>query len=166
MKRFALMIGLLSLVPVTSAFGLDKGNVSYFCTVEASGGLAYDNSLRKWVGARFDPRGKFVFRLKYAKSTMKKDVSGVQSSIPEYEATITPAGTNATLPCFANAGNTVNVIIGEYGWVDCQMLFGNDYKFNLKSNRFLETFLSGFIDGSDSGSDTPYIHGGTCTKID
>jgi hypothetical protein len=41
-----------------------------------------------------------------------------------------------------------------------------DYQFNLRTNRFLGAYLEGYVDGKDNNDDTPFVSGGTCSKID
>jgi len=40
------------------------------------------------------------------------------------------------------------------------------YVFNPFTNRFFHIYTAGYISGLDNNDDTPYMAGGTCTKID
>lgn len=150
-------------VPFTTAKAQLGEDASYFCVVEAVGGLAFDERTKKWVGSTFRPDKKFVLRLKRHRTRVQKATFG-EDTVHDYNVTLTVAGSNSP----SNCGNypDKHVTVNELGWVVCKGLGLNEYRFNLKTNRFLSAYLLGYIDGADNNDDTPNISGGTCTKID
>lgn len=153
----------LLLVILLLAFSYEKAAAqelkteAYACKVEFTGGLAYDANSKSWRSTTFQPKGKFVFRLKSVKPE-KIDLHAV-----DYEATVTEAGKNREVSCVRGKDKTTNA--DQDGTVSCATaLF--DYKFNLKNNRFLRAYLAGYVNGLNENSDTPGVSGGTCTKTD
>jgi hypothetical protein len=63
----------LLLVTLLLAFSYEKAAAqelkteAYACKVEFTGGLAYDADSKSWRSTTFQPKGKFVFRLKSVK---------------------------------------------------------------------------------------------------
>ena len=127
---------------------------TYSCAAESSGGIFYNNQTKKWEGTGFRPLSKFVFELKYVRTTADAD---------EYAVTITPDGSNNALACTAD--RTPLVQIDELDFLVCRTRFYN-YKFNLKAGRFVEAYLMGYVNGRDSNDDTPVMSGGVCKKIE
>jgi hypothetical protein len=149
----------------------NKTNAAYYCTAEASGGLAYNNVLKKWEGVAFPVTHKFILRLKFVRTYVRrkenefdKDETGNY-----YETTITDAGESFASPCVSYYGNAKEVWVSEnINTVFCEAALV-EYKFNLNRNRYLGTYSVGYAVGlgsDDEHSDTPAIEGGTCTKIE
>ncbi len=132
---------------------------AYVCEVEFAGGLAYDVDSKSWRSMTFQPKGKFVFRLKSVKpQTEKTDLHAV-----DYEATVTEAGKNREVSCVRGKDKTTSA--DRDGTLDCATaLF--EYKFNLKNHRFLRAYLAGYVNGMNEHSDTLGVSGGTCIKMD
>ena len=136
---------------------------SYYCVTEFSGGVAYDETLKKWESARFRPTGTFIVNFKY----VGPHLYGDQSYTDDYFVTVTPSGSDKTETC-----RTHNEEVSEkieftrgVGRGDCETSMYR-YTFGLKYNRFLRTFeWGGYVIGMDRKTDTPSISGGTCTKI-
>jgi hypothetical protein len=121
--------------------------------------------MKKWKGTAFNADGKFVLRLKHLRTRVRKTLFGDDETVHDYNVTITKAGSNSPSSC-ANYPEQ-HVTVNEYSPLIC--VGGDDlqeYRFSLKTNRFLSTYLYGYIDGKDSKENTPSIEGGTCTKID
>jgi hypothetical protein len=132
---------------------------AYVCKVEFTGGLAYDVGSKSWRSMTFQPKGKFIFRLKFAKTQAEK----IDLHVVDYEATVTESGKNREVSCVRGKGKTTSA--DQDGTLDCATaLF--EYKFNLKNNRFLRAYLVGYVNGMNENSDTPYVSGGTCIKTD
>src|SRR5690242_6777421 len=72
-------------------------DASYYCTVEASGGVYYESSQKRWLGTAFRPSGNFVLRLKFKYS--KKDNLIPGQELPFFSVTLTDAGTNDGHTC-------------------------------------------------------------------
>jgi len=135
----------------------------YSEAVEAAGGLSYDERAKKWEGAAFNARDKFVLRLKFLRIRVQKSIFGKDETVYDYSVTTTKAGSNSPSPCETHSETYVTVT--ELGWVVCHSDF-QEYRVALKANRFLRGYLLGYIDGKDNNQNTPSIEGGTCTKID
>jgi hypothetical protein len=104
-----------------------------------------------------------------------------------YEVTITAAGKSDTGLCMSH-GNKEVLVSGLGRVVFCEE-GGIGYRVNLKNNRYLKSFPFGYytvgsgkfvdvhptdptkpnwqiVPDNDEDSDTPYIEGGACTKIE
>ena len=160
------VVAALALVPPTSAgaqlpFGKDA---SYSCVVEASGGIRFNETTKKWEGTQFRTDRKFVLRLKFLKTRVEKDFLGKDETVHDYRVTIALSGGGGAHECFNWASGDRDIVtIKRDGLLVCD--YRTLYKFNLKTNRFIGAYLLGYISGEDD-KDTPAISGGTCTKID
>ena len=154
---------LIACVPLTIASAQFDRDVSYSCTTKAAGGLFYDAATKKWIGAVFRTDDYFVLRLKHLRSGVRTSVIG-DETVYDYNVTITKAGSNSPSPCEKHPEKHVTVT--EYGLLVCQGADLHEYRFNLRTNRFLSIYLIGYIDGKDTNEDNPGVIGGTCTKID
>lgn len=137
---------------------------SYYCVAEFTGGLAYDERLKSWKSARFRPSLKFVANFKYAGPHYIVD----EAYTDDYFVTITGAGKDKADSCRGRDRSLEKVEFTRGAVVrgDCDTIFVR-YIFSLKLKRFQATFEAGdYVIGNDNAdSDTPYITGGTCTKI-
>ena len=136
------------------SFAQQSKDGAYSCAAESSGGIFYNDQTKKWAGTSFRPLSKFILRLKYVRTTTEGD---------EYAVTVTPNGRNDALPCISYRTQLVQT--DEFGFLVCRTEFHN-YKFNLKTGRFVEVYLMGYINGHDTNDDTPVVSGGVCTKIE
>jgi hypothetical protein len=113
MKRASL--ALMATVFVTSAEAFPPRDASYFCEVELSGGLAFDNSSGRWQSTTFIPSGKFVLNLKFLRSRMRKDFFDKDEPVNDYTVTMTNAGENHANPCQQYGGEAADGIsMGEW----------------------------------------------------
>jgi hypothetical protein len=143
----------------------DNVSSSYFCVVEASGGMAYDQGMQKWVGSVFRPDGKFVLRLQRVGQRTEKNVFGNDEWVTDYKIFITKSGTNFAQPC-ERWGSTDHVVSQSgNGALYCTDAV-TDYGFNISNGRFLVSYMQGYLSGRDNNDDTPAMSGGTCTKIE
>jgi hypothetical protein len=141
-------------------------DASYFCTVEFVGGIAFNQTLKRWDSAKFRPERKFVLKLKYLTTRTQKDLFGKDETVTDFNVTLTEAGSNSPLPCLKTGDDWSAIVpILQYDFVSCTSGL-SEHSFNLKKNRFLASYMFGFIDGSDNNDNTPSVSGGTCTKID
>jgi hypothetical protein len=137
-------IAMLVMAQLQVALGQESDR-AYYCVVEASGGIHYNQVTKKWEGTGFyDPAGwfyKFVLRVK------------------ANEQVITYSATNMPEQCISNNARSVYdlVISCSAGWME--------YTFDFSTNRFLAVYPLGYTNGVNNNSNTPFIAGGTCTKI-
>ena len=129
--------------------------------------MQYDQVAKKWVGLGFNTTHKFVLRLKFLRTFVRKkrDEFDHDETISVYEVTITHAGESYVGQC--ESDDDKEVFVGSNNLAFCSRNL-IDYKINLEKNRYLAVYAFGFAVGgqSDEVSDTPYIEGGTCTKIE
>lgn len=135
---------------------------SYYCVAEFSGGVAYDERLKKWDSARFRPTDKFIVQFKYIGPHM---CGGVDCLTDEYFVTVARGDKKEVCKSrWQDEPDKVQFTRGV-GRGDCEADLRR-YIFGLKYNRYLATFeFGGYAIGMDQVTDTPYISGGTCTKI-
>jgi hypothetical protein len=138
---------------------------AYFCTVEFSGGLAYNQTTKRWQSTTFRPDRKFVVRLKFIGTKQEELVPGVnvKVTVSSYDITITPAGMPNAMPCLSEDGGDAQMLDGPH--VEC-LTGAMEYRFNFQNNRFLQAYMVGYVEGKDEGEDTPSMSGGTCTRIE
>src|SRR6266540_4114079 len=130
--------------------GPEQHDGSYYCVTEFSGGIAYDERLKKWEGAIFRPSGKFVVYFKYIGPHILEG-SGGHSFTDDYFVTITNSGSSKMESCKTYYKETTDKIefTRDVGRGDCQA-FPYRYTFGLKHNRFLRTFeWGGYAIGID-----------------
>jgi len=142
-----------ALMPATASLAQQPNEGEYYCAAESSGGIVYNERMKKWEGTNFRPFSKFTLKFKYVRTTPNGD---------EYAVTITPEGKSDVLQCYPY--RTQFPQFDEFGYLICRTDFFN-YKFNLKAGRFVEAYLMGYINGRDTNEDTPMLSAGTCTKI-
>jgi hypothetical protein len=164
-------IALFALLAVNSSTTLAQSwnGAFYSCAVEATGGLAYDATIKKWKGAAFRPDKKFMLLMEY-KGRRENQPEYGKETVDDYNVEIVQSGTAEPRDCIVPDSD-----YSEKGWVvgvwsdgtveNCHD-FITTYKFNLRTGRFLSIYAIGYIDGKDDDSNTPVISGGTCTKID
>lgn len=156
----------IALLCTTSVQAQDFKDASYFCTVEMAGGISYDGSSKRWQSTIFNPSGKFVLRLKFEHAKMEKLFSFSElEKVGYYSISMTNAGTNSPSVCRRYGGDTTPHVQIRDGYFYCSRNL-TDYKFNLRTNRFVSSYMVGYIDGEDKNDNTPAITAGTCTKID
>jgi len=156
----------LLLACATAEAQIASKDASYSCVPEFAGGVRYDEQMRKWEGSTFKLQAMFVMRMKHLRSIKRKDFRGKEEPAQIFDVTITKAGSNTALPCYNWQVPSRTVVLGGIDMsFEC---FGalRDHHFNLKSNRFLFSFMVGYLDGAGNNQDTPGVIGGTCTKLD
>jgi hypothetical protein len=138
MKRASL--ALMAVIFATSAEALPPRDASYFCEVEFSGGLAFDKSSGRWQSTTFIPSGKFVLKLKFLRSGIRKDLFDKDEPVNDYTVTITNAGENYANPCQQYGGEgTDGISVGEWNTFRCTSAL-QDYF--LASKRTASWFLT------------------------
>lgn len=135
---------------------------TYFCTEDAAGGIAYDQSQGAWRGSAFNAEKKFILHLLFIGRRLQEE--RYKDRVARYTVTLTDAGTTNRRLCKTSSSTSDDVAIID-GKFECVSSGAQQYRFNLRHNRFLAARLEGYIYGLDAGSETPYIAAGTCTKI-
>ena len=157
----------LLLACATAEAQIAPKDTSYSCAVEFAAGLRYNGRTKKWEGAKFKPEAKFVLRMKYLRSMAGKEHSGKDEPAQLFDVTTTKAGSSTALPCENPLEPSGSVAIGgDEVEFDCLGANLQEFKFNLKTNRFLAIYAIGYVDGTNNNADNPTLSGGTCTKID
>jgi hypothetical protein len=134
MKRIAIYAAVMLASSAGTAFAQSK-DVAYFCVGEAAGGLWYNQQTNKWESHSFIPSQKFVLKIKFPGARVRKGASEKQAS--DYNITITKTGENTGLPCRGYDANATVTVSDLYGiFISC-IMSGNEYQFNLGTNRFL-----------------------------
>lgn len=150
------------------AFAQVPEDGSYFCTVESSGGLSFNNSEKRWEGTRFKSTERFVLKLHM---TGKRTVPHLfdknrTDQVYDYDVWLTQAGKSSPSRCFGMYPTPFSekVVVRSVTRILCNSSL-TEYQFNLETNRFLSAYLRGFVDGEDNNDNTPAVSAGTCTKI-
>lgn len=134
MKKYILItICLASLISTQS-----KAQESYLCISEAIGGVAYDDTTRKWVGTKFTNTNEKILISKKNEVWKFKIFNGT------YEE---------------KCGK-----MNEYGIIRCDII-GGDFIFNKKTKRFIKTHINGYISGIDNNDNTPAVIIGSCSQL-
>jgi hypothetical protein len=146
----------------SAALSLERRDGAYYCTVKFSGGVAYNDALKRWEGATFKLGPNFVLKLSFRQTT-KAPAGSFLSDSDEYDVTITEEGNSDTTLCMGFDGKPPSMISP---YMSCTWLLGlYEFQFDFDNHRFTRIFRAGYIDGGDKYSDTPSISGGLCTKI-
>ena len=163
-KWFAISVtGLLGASAQLHAEGSDTS--AYFCIAEASGGVAYNAHMKKWVGTTFNPDDKFVLRMRRLSRRSEKNLLGNNEVVTDYNISLIESGSNTARTCqkLGSANSTITV----YGDGAFYCADGTtDYVFSITANRFLASDMRDYVFGKDNSEDYPSISAGTCTKID
>jgi len=145
MKSIALIAVLLS----TSAYAQLKEG-SFACIEEWSAGGKFSPSKKRWEGVIFQDKKEFVVKL-------------TRTHIDAYTITITKTGYRTPSACAW--GDYSEMAISDNNTTGCK-LDSTEYRFHLETLKFITLDREGFLDGKNNHDETPYIAGGTCTKID
>lgn len=142
---------------------------SYLCEADASGGVAYDENLHRWVATTFrtdrirltvvvgqQSMGKASF-LDRDELAMVYTIS--VGSFGEKSQACGPIGGFTPL----NLGGSGSVMYST-GFVSCNAALMM-YKFNFDKLRYMRIYSFGFIDGEDKSGNTPLVEIGKCGKI-
>jgi hypothetical protein len=97
---------------VSATYGAGK-DASYYCVVEAAGGLSYNPTIKKWSGTSFRPEGKFILKMKFIKTGPSPFPWSLGKTADQYAVTITPSGQDYGMPCVNNSLQDPNIIAVE-----------------------------------------------------
>ena len=158
MKNALITAAAMSLT-IQQALASDTGlwGGSYYCVEEEAGGLAYDTGRKHWIGTSFNSTDRFVLTMSYLHPAAPDPTLG-----EVYKATLTPAGTSTPNECIGYSYPKDTLVM--LGLLNCGAIAG-DFTFNFDSHRYLKTYSHGYVSGTDNNDDTPFVAGGTCTKI-
>lgn len=131
----------------------------YFCVDEFTGGLAFDEQLKRWKSTTFRPSGRFVLSV----SPMGADGKSDRGS--RYEVSIADSGSDYRIPCFNLFSKDRIPRLNTIGEMRCYSNL-QDYVFNFNTMRYLRTYQHGYVDGTENNDNTPSIAGGVCTLIE
>jgi hypothetical protein len=152
------------IVLVGEANAGDKRDTTYFCTMDAAGGVTFNKLANRWQGTVFREDTKFILRLAHLRHLEKFGPVGMP--VDYYKVTFTREGKNEAIECtgtYSDRGPEV-LVFSDIGVVSCTAgLF--EYTLNLTNNRIMSAYLVGYVSGRDDDSDTPAIAVGKCTKI-
>jgi hypothetical protein len=161
-------IGVLVLILTSSGSAVAQSrDAAYYCVAEASGGLKYNETTRKWEGASLRPEAKFVLRMNFLRARVQKEEYPsvvAEEKVNDYTVTVTTSGQNIGVDCISQYPSKT-VTMYESGTFRCYTA-EIEYVFNVRTNRFLAIHRVGYVNGEDKDDSTPSIQGGTCTKID
>jgi hypothetical protein len=142
-------------------------SAAYYCTPEAAGGVRYDDRLKKWTAANFQPGKPFVLKLQFVSTGRERLFDWMKdlSTVNRFSVTLTEAGSSIDVPCNNTKDFKLPVDVwGDDGWLRCEAGV-SEYTFNPTANRFMKAYLLGYVSGTDNNDDTPAITIGVCTKI-
>jgi len=122
----------------------------YICVAEHVVGFGYDKFTKKWEGALFSQKGKYVI-------SECSDKEGYFSGC-SYKVTKVGAGYFCDCKGFNVSGSLLCECIGGIG----------EFKFNKKTGRYLYSYLFGYwndLEDTKEGNNTPYIEIGICSPF-
>ncbi len=163
----SILVCVISFVVIAPALArFEMKDMSFFCTAEISAGLSFDKIQKKWVSKTFNADQKFVMRMKYLQTRTVKNAIGSDESAIDFNVTITKSGRNFASPCtYSGWGDKQEpVTVNNLDVFGCISSLSR-YLVNSSTNKFLETYTGEYVH-RDDGGDTPYVTGGTCTRID
>lgn len=158
-KSYLLLIPLLVLSSPASS--QQSKRTSYSCVAEFAGGGWYNTFTEHWQGSSINldsDISKFNFTVTYLGSHIDKRLS-FRRQFDDYNVSITLSGSKHSVDCKENDNS--KVVSTQFGIIKCNAVF--DFVYNTTTRRFVLVSAYGYLRGSND--DTPYISGGTCTKI-
>src|SRR5262245_42745408 len=110
-------------------------DASYFCMDEVAGGIRYNEQTKKWEGAPFRVSSKFVLKMKFLKTKLRRE-----ETVFDYSVTITKMGWRFPESC-SNAGQE-NVTVDQIGYfIHCSALNDEfDPSKSLEANMSVDLF--------------------------
>jgi len=117
---------------------------SYLCIAEASGGVEYNKSQKKFQGTGFNTDAKYILKkdgVKWIFSRFGKEPTELEEC-KEYS------------------------LENEVYWISCKIIAGR-FHMNLKPLRFYRTYTAGYLPPKKNEPvvDTPFIEVGSCSSI-
>ena len=125
-----------SLMGASAQLHADGSDTSvYFCIAEASGGVAYNANMKKWVGMTFNPDHKFVLRLRQLSRRSEKNALGENEVVTDYNISLIDSGSNTARTCqqIGSVDSTITVYSDRAMYC---AVGSTDYVFNIAANRF------------------------------
>jgi hypothetical protein len=86
MKKIVWCLLLVLGVP-SMALSLERRDGAYYCTAKFAGGLAYNDALKEWRGAVFEPSDNFVMKLSF-----RETIKVFSADYDAYDVFITDEG--------------------------------------------------------------------------
>ena len=155
MRRIRRLIVVSLLASTTPAYSQQSKSTSYSCVEEFAGGGQYNFATKRWEGSSFrtkDDNSKFILRMTFI------------DRANDYNISITPWGSNGPADCRGSDGS--KIVTAAFGVLICSTSPVQVYVVNPFTNRFFHIYTAGYITDLDNNGDTPYMAGGTCTKIE
>jgi hypothetical protein len=147
------------------ALSLQPRNASFYCEVKFSGGIAFNELSKRWDSAQFLPVDRFVLKLQFISSDVRKDSRGDDENVTNFRATITKEELYRPASWFGSGCETSITVKPDDPWFSCSSGVTN-YNINLGLHRFLSSYMAGYVNGSDDNDAIPSVSGGTCTQLD
>src|SRR4029077_5831040 len=127
-KKIVWCLWLVLAMP-SMAFGWQRRDGTYYCTVKFAGGLEYNNTLKEWQGAILKPSRNFMMKLTFRQPTKSRDRDefdkGQIDDNDEYDVTITEEG-DASVSCLESREKLPS--INKYAFLECSRMGLIDYK--------------------------------------
>ncbi len=139
---------------------------SYLCLAEASGGVAYDDTSKKWVGTPFLADEKYIVKVENI-GTKELKLEFTEEVAALYTIKVSNFGeTVSDLDGCTGHGKKLDepFPFSKDGGFEC-MTLGTDWTVNLATGRYLKAYLWGFTGGEDDINDTPSVEVGLCSKL-
>jgi hypothetical protein len=157
---------LLVLAMPSTAFGLERREGTFHCTVKFTGGLEYNKALKEWQSTILKPSRDFVMKLTFRQTAKGQEdsdefVKDQTNDRDEYDVTITEEGDT---PVSCRESREKLPSINRYGFLECSRMGLIDYKFNFINHRFIQIYKGGYINGADDNNDSPKVSLGLCTS--
>ncbi len=139
---------------------------SYLCLAEVSGGVAYDDTSKKWTGTPFRADGKYIVKV--------ENIGTKQLKLEVHDEVV--ALYSIKVSKFGESVRDLDQCIGlgkkrdepfpftKEGRFRCATL-GTDWTVNLAAGRYLKAYLWGFTGGEDNNDNTPFVEIGLCSKL-
>jgi hypothetical protein len=160
-KSYRMWGAVVPLLLLSSPAYSQSKSTSYSCVAEFAGGGSYNSFTKHWEGGSINlnsDSSQFILRVTHLGSRIDKRLS-FPRQFDNYNVSITLLGSKYSLDCKANDNS--KIVSTQFGIIKCNAVF--DFVYNTGIGRFVQVSTFGYVRGSND--DTPYIFGGTCTKI-
>jgi hypothetical protein len=147
------------------AYSLEPRNASFYCRVEFSGGISFNEISGRWDSAHFVPVQRFTLKLQFISSDVRKDHQGNDESVANFKAAIIREESHMPASWFPNGCETDITVKLDNPWFSCSSGVSS-YNINLGLYRFLSSYMAGYVNGSANNDAMPSMSGGTCHPIE
>ena len=164
-----LLATLVVLLPIAGqpcrALVLEPRSASFYCKVDFSGGVSFNEISKRWDSAQYVPVDRFNLKLQFISTDIRKNIRGDYEAVGNFRAKITKQQSHMPSSWFPGECETNIAVKLDDPWFSCSS-GPSHYNINLGLHRFLSAYMAGYVDGSENNDAMPSVSAGLCTQLD